>query len=200
MTLPSSPEDPLTGISLKGDPLPFEAGDHLFVECGGYSHHGIYMGQGQVIHFDSTVGRKLLGTLNGAPPRICEIPIEEFAGKKTLHTRTYHENALPTKQSLERARSRLGERGYHLFENNCEHFAVWCKTGHGKSTQIDAAKKAARFGAAGMAIGSAVIRSASVLPGPYRLVAYGAGAVLAVGSTTCSYLLHRRKNRDHQLS
>ncbi|KAH7709901.1 Group XVI phospholipase A2, partial [Aphelenchoides avenae] len=30
---------------------------------------------------------------------------------------------------LHRARSRLGEASYSLFENNCEHFASWCRNG-----------------------------------------------------------------------
>ena len=36
-------------------------GDHLFVYCGGYSHHGIDVGDGNVIHFDSTPFRKFVG-------------------------------------------------------------------------------------------------------------------------------------------
>jgi hypothetical protein len=33
--------------------------------------------------------------------------------------------------------SRLGESGYNLFGNNCEHFATWCKTGQWESQQVD---------------------------------------------------------------
>ncbi|MBL5885580.1 lecithin retinol acyltransferase family protein [Lelliottia amnigena] len=29
---------------------------------------------------------------------------------------------------IHRANSRIGEKNYHLVVNNCEHFAVWCKT------------------------------------------------------------------------
>ncbi len=35
-----------------------------------------------------------------------------------------------------RARSRIGERKYNLLTNNCEHFAVWCKTGISESAQV----------------------------------------------------------------
>jgi hypothetical protein len=44
--------------------------------------------------------------------------------------------ATPT-QTVERARSRLGEQGYQLPVHNCEHFAMWCKTGLTESSQID---------------------------------------------------------------
>ncbi|HWI54372.1 MAG TPA: lecithin retinol acyltransferase family protein [Desulfobacteria bacterium] len=40
-------------------------------------------------------------------------------------------------ETVKRARSRLGEKEYNLLLNNCEHFAIWCKTGLSKSYQIE---------------------------------------------------------------
>lgn len=40
-------------------------------------------------------------------------------------------------ETIKRARSRLGEKEYNLLLNNCEHFAIWCKTGLSKSYQIE---------------------------------------------------------------
>lgn len=40
------------------------------------------------------------------------------------------------KETVERARSRLGEENYSLLSNNCEHFAIWCKTGVSRSYQV----------------------------------------------------------------
>jgi len=40
-----------------------------------------------------------------------------------------------------RARSKLGERKYNPFTNNCEHFAMWCKTGRSSSDQVNKAKE-----------------------------------------------------------
>jgi hypothetical protein len=42
------------------------------------------------------------------------------------------------KETVERARSRLGEGKYNPVFNNCEHFAVWCKTGVSESSQVSA--------------------------------------------------------------
>ena len=39
-------------------------------------------------------------------------------------------------QAVERARSRIGAEGYSLPVNNCEHFAVWCRTGESESSQV----------------------------------------------------------------
>lgn len=55
--------------------------------------------------------------------------IEVFARSLTIEVRAYA-GSLDSEQVVARALSRLGERGYDLVENNCEHFAVWCKTGH----------------------------------------------------------------------
>ena len=43
------------------------------------------------------------------------------------------------KETVERAYSRLGERKYDLLTNNCEHFAVWCRTNISESRQVDRA-------------------------------------------------------------
>jgi hypothetical protein len=39
-------------------------------------------------------------------------------------------------ETVKRAFSRLGEKKYDLVNNNCEHFAMWCKTGVSVSYQV----------------------------------------------------------------
>ena len=41
-------------------------------------------------------------------------------------------------ETISRAKSRLGESNYNLLTNNCEHFAIWCKTGIEESHQVKA--------------------------------------------------------------
>lgn len=45
-------------------------------------------------------------------------------------------------ETVKRARSRIGERRFSLISNNCEHFAIWCKTGITQSFQVNTAMKA----------------------------------------------------------
>ena len=45
-------------------------------------------------------------------------------------------------ETVKRARSRIGERKFLLHANNCEHFAIWCKTGVRQSYQVNAVIKA----------------------------------------------------------
>ena len=40
-------------------------------------------------------------------------------------------------ETVDRARSCIGKKGYNLVLHNCEHFAVWCKTGIEKSEQVE---------------------------------------------------------------
>ena len=40
-------------------------------------------------------------------------------------------------ETVIRARERIGETQYSLWTNNCEHFAIWCKTGISESHQIE---------------------------------------------------------------
>jgi hypothetical protein len=40
-------------------------------------------------------------------------------------------------ETVERAKSKLGESEYNLAVNNCEHFAIWCKTGLSESKQVE---------------------------------------------------------------
>lgn len=181
------------------DSLELKPGDHLFIDCQGYSHHGIYVGQDRVVHFESTPVRKFLGPLQGDPPRICEVSLSDFARGRQWIVREYADCS-SGEEAVERAQSRVGEQGYDLFDNNCEHFAVWCKTGQSHSSQVQSACSVAQTGAAGIAIGTAIIKSAKGLPGPYRVLAYGAGAAIAIGSTTYRIVVERKRNRENRLS
>ena len=61
---------------------------------------------------------------------------------------------------VERALSRLGERAYNLFTNNCEHFATWCKTGRQRCSQIQPLKaRAVTSTVAGGSGGAATVAS-----------------------------------------
>lgn len=40
-------------------------------------------------------------------------------------------------ETVQRARKKIGETSYNLVLNNCEHFAIWCKTGISQSRQVE---------------------------------------------------------------
>ncbi|WP_081070058.1 efflux transporter outer membrane subunit [Burkholderia cepacia] len=106
-----------------------EAGAHLVSEREGYSHHGIYVGDGLVIHyggFDRSARRC---------PVEC-IPLHRFAENRSVRVQAEQDAAYTGTTVVERARSRLGEDRYQLLTNNCEHFCTWCVRGVGHSEQV----------------------------------------------------------------
>lgn len=52
-----------------------------------------------------------------------------------LSSKDYH--LYPPAETIRRAKSKLGETKYNLLFNNCEHYAIWCKTGLHKSHQVE---------------------------------------------------------------
>ena len=55
-----------------------------------------------------------------------------------------HDNCLDPSEVVSRAQSKLGEGKYNLLTNNCEHFAVWCKTATSSSDQLQIKKVLAK--------------------------------------------------------
>ena len=169
-------------------------GDHLFVYRTGYSHHGIDLGNGRVIHFESDPWRKLSGTIIGkAAPKIREVSLNEFSGGRPLNVRQY-EICDDVETVIERSRNRVGDVRYDVFQNNCEHFAVWCKTGRHESTQVESLREAVKRHRPAAATSALIIRAARRLPGRARALAYGAAFGLTAGAFTYRYLEKRFEN------
>ena len=57
-----------------------------------------------------------------------------------------HDRCFDPEPVVSRAKSKLGERKYHPVTNNCEHFALWSKTGISSSEQVNNVKDAFETG------------------------------------------------------
>ena len=170
-------------------------GAHVYVERDFFSHHGIDCGDGTVIDFAGRGAGK-----NGAIIR--RVTLVEFADGAPIRTRCYG-TCYPPEIVVARATAMIGRSGYHLFSNNCEHFATWCVTGEHSSAQVEAVWSA--VGMVGMGklapgigrsavvgLGETAPRSAAnVMSGLTRLggsavggvtVVAGAGAVVGAGT------------------
>ena len=126
-------------------------GDHIYVHRTGglYDHHGIYIGKEgcEVIHFSGT--RK-------SDARIESCTVEEFCKGSQLRLVSYNQAHLlhvvkrrgsshstqsdPVEDVIKRAEYYLSNpdewENYHLLFNNCESFAVYCKTEQKVSRQV----------------------------------------------------------------
>jgi cell wall-associated NlpC family hydrolase len=107
-----------------------ESGDHIYVRRKRllYSHHGIYAGDGTVIHFRGIEREK-------KDPVVIITDLENFLNSGKLKRRNYKKR-LPHSETVRIARKHLSEKGYSLAFNNCEHFATYCATGKKKSRQV----------------------------------------------------------------
>lgn len=104
-------------------------GAHLVSERDGYWHHGIYAGNGQVIHYG--------GFHHAAGRRPVEaISLRSFAAGRPMGVRGEPAAVYLGSDAVARARSRLGEDKYRLLTNNCEHFCTWCVCGVARSEQV----------------------------------------------------------------
>ncbi|AXF25358.1 RND transporter [Burkholderia pyrrocinia] len=106
-----------------------EAGAHLVSEREGYAHHGIYAGNGRVIHYGG------FHCCTRRCPVEC-ISLRRFAANKGIRVQPEPDAVYTGTAVVERARSRLGEDRYRLLTNNCEHFCTWCVQGVGRSEQV----------------------------------------------------------------
>lgn len=97
-----------------------------------FNHSGIYIGNGQVIHF-TTLDWNDNNMENAI---IHERSFEEFAQNCPVRVIKFMEGYSPA-ETVERARSRIGEKGYNLITNNCDNFATWAKTGKSMSIQVE---------------------------------------------------------------
>ena len=106
-------------------------GSHLVTPRRGYLHHGIYVGDGKVVHYAG-----LACGLHRGP--VEEVPLDRFAQGRPVWVKSHAPSNFECQDVIERARSRVGENCYRLLTNNCEHFCEWCLSGEPRSYQVEA--------------------------------------------------------------
>jgi hypothetical protein len=114
--------------ALAGEEPPL--GAHLMTPRLGYTHHGIYVGQGEVVHYSGLSRRLMRGPVE-------RVTISQFAAGRALFVATGTGDRFDAQDVVRRACSRLGEDCYRLASNNCEHFCSWCCSGESRSEQVE---------------------------------------------------------------
>ncbi len=141
-----------------------ENGDVICVNRGLYLHYGVYVSENNhVIHYTGETGpndfngvvreTSLNEFLNGAENfNICKFPERPILNNIFCSNKSHgifklirafqifnliNYKLYSGAETVARAKSRLGENKYNLALNNCEHFAIWCKTGVRDSSQVD---------------------------------------------------------------
>ena len=113
-----------------------KVGNVARVNMGSYYHYGICTGEDRIIQF----GLPVLNP-NEKDVEVCATDINTFLHGKFAEimvlNKKEQKNANNTKTIIEKAEASLGEKGYNLIYNNCEHFANRCVFNVSKSTQIE---------------------------------------------------------------
>lgn len=125
--------------------LPTQArrGDMIRVHLGSICHYGIFVSEDEVVQF-------------GLPPlpqyrsddkeiTVCATDIDLFSCGQTVEVAqpqgTERLRRHRAEKTVRLARARLGEGGYHLLHNNCEHFVYECAYGIHLCTQEASARE-----------------------------------------------------------
>jgi Lecithin retinol acyltransferase len=106
------------------------SGAHLTTSRRGYTHHGMYVGDGRVVHYSGLSGFWQCGPVE-------EVPLARFAAGHRVHIVDHDRPLYSAQEIVRRARSRIGENDYRLLTNNCEHFCNWCLYGVNRSEQVE---------------------------------------------------------------
>lgn len=105
-------------------------GSHLVTPRRGFDHHGIYVGDGNVVQY----GSGIRGLRQG---QVEEVPLARFARAHTIWVRVHTAPRFDGAEVTDRARSRIGEDRYRLLTNNCEHLCEWCVRDEHRSYQVE---------------------------------------------------------------
>jgi len=118
-------------------PSPCKKGDIVRVRIGSVYHYGIFVSESEVIQF----GPPPVSLGSFSDHKVIASNIESFscgnivevASPETAQERRRYSVG----KTVRLARARIGEGGYDLIHNNCEHFVYECTYGEHRSTQTD---------------------------------------------------------------
>lgn len=117
-------------------------GDIIRCSVGSLFHYGIFVSEEEVIQFGYNPTLREKDKENIV---VIATDIDTFACGQMVQVGKFvfgdHKKRLAPELVAERARARLGEGGYNIIHNNCEHFAFECYSGVKYSSQEEEARK-----------------------------------------------------------
>ena len=122
---------------------PPTAGSMIRVESGSIHHYGVYVSDREVIQFGLAPNAR--PELKDSDIEVLSTDIDTFLNGQCLEVAEFDRKEKKThpapEEAVAKARARMGERGYHILYNNCEHFAYECVTGKHYSQQVDGVRE-----------------------------------------------------------
>ena len=186
--------------------------DHLVVSSIGYTHHGIYSGNGRVIYYSGISQGKGIRT---GPVK--ESSLEVFLDGRDYTIKDHIKRKYSRDASVTRAKRRIGENLYKIWGNNCEHFVNNCIEGDSHSDQVERGKGGLISSTTTAAAGGGTILAASSLGSVAGLsgsgimsglatvgsvvgggVVAGIGTVAGAGGAITSYTMNKTLLKDKE--
>ena len=122
---------------MKWAPGTFRRADMIRIRLGAIYHYGIFVSEDEVIQFGYPPLPEY--TKKNSPPTVCAVDIDTFCcgriAERAEFDRAERRKRFDDEKIVEVARSRIGEGGYNIIHNNCEHFVNECVLGIKKSEQ-----------------------------------------------------------------
>ena len=122
---------------MKWEPVECRSGDMVRICLGALYHYGIFVSEDEVIQFGlppTAENRAAEGEV-----KVLATDIDVFACGCIVETavldKSEEKRRVPRAETVARARKRLGEGGYNIIHNNCEHFVNECVFGEARCTQ-----------------------------------------------------------------
>lgn len=118
-------------------------GDMIRVKLGSIYHYGVFVSEEEVVQFGLAPNARPL--IKDSEVEVCVSDIDVFLQNGFLEVATLDKKERKKRQAVDKtvqiARSRIGEKGYNILYNNCEHFAYECVFGEKKCTQADTVRE-----------------------------------------------------------
>ena len=114
-------------------------GDMVRVKSGSIYHYGVFISEDEIIQFG--LAPSLRPDVKPCDVEVCASDVDTFLGGGFLEVavldKKESKKRRAPKDTARMARERLGEKGYHILYNNCEHFAYECVMGERYCSQTD---------------------------------------------------------------
>ena len=124
---------------MKWDFIQPNLGDMIRVSFGNFHHYGIYVSDDEVIQFGLSPALNV--GLKEEDIKVLSSNIDTFLNGGFLQVavldKKEEKSRLKAEETVKRARARMGEGGYHILYNNCEHFASSCVFNKASCSETD---------------------------------------------------------------
>lgn len=121
----------------------FEKGDIIRVRLGSIYHYGIFVSEEEVIAFGLPPTAENIKKQGEVTVLSTDVDVFSCALIPEKAVLSLREKLMrnPPEKTVEIARSRLGEKGYNIIHNNCEHFVNEVVFNKKQSAQEELARK-----------------------------------------------------------